>query len=162
MNHDTKKMALCALLTVVTASLRIPSTPSTTRADADGQQVSLQDAQTRVRELWEQVLTAKGGRERLSKISSLYVAAHQGHALRSFTADQARVYFPIPALNIPLLIPFAHDLAWLQHVFDEVFARELRADEGEIRPHGSALPGQGMAFHAGDTRLVKKHALATD
>jgi hypothetical protein len=85
MKRDANRMALCALLTLVTASLPIPSIPSMMRAGAHGQQVSLQDTQTQARKLWEQAVAAKGGRERLRQITSLYVAANLGQGFREYT-----------------------------------------------------------------------------
>jgi hypothetical protein len=47
--------------------------------------VSDDETATKARELWEKVLVAKGGRERLRKITNLYVAADQGQGYRQLT-----------------------------------------------------------------------------
>src|SRR5947209_9965346 len=46
-------------------------------ARSDTRNVSHEDTQTQAREIWEKAVTAKGGRDRLRQISSLYVQADQ-------------------------------------------------------------------------------------
>ena len=50
-----------------------------------GVAVSDDETAAHARELWEKVLVAKGGRERLRKITNLYIAADQGHGYRQLT-----------------------------------------------------------------------------
>jgi hypothetical protein len=52
-----------------------------------GVAVSDDETATKARELWEKVLVAKGGRERLRKITNLYVAADQGQGYRQSTLN---------------------------------------------------------------------------
>ena len=49
---------------------------------AGGKKVPADETEARARELGEQAIAGKGGRERLSKIGSLYVAADQGQGFR--------------------------------------------------------------------------------
>lgn len=70
-------------LVVVVASLLIGSiSRSTVIARVGVKEVSAEETQAEARELWENAVAAKGGRERLSKISSLYLVADQGHGTR--------------------------------------------------------------------------------
>ena len=52
-----------------------------------GVAVSDDETATQARELWEKVLEAKGGRERLRKITNIYVAADQGQGYRQSTLN---------------------------------------------------------------------------
>ena len=60
--------------------------PSQVNASA-GVAVSDDETATKARELWEKVLEAKGGRERLRKITNLYVVADQGQGYRQSTLN---------------------------------------------------------------------------
>jgi hypothetical protein len=63
-------------LTVIVATLLIASIPpSKLIARAGAKDDSAENTQARARELWDKAVAAKGGRERLRKISSLYVAS---------------------------------------------------------------------------------------
>lgn len=65
-------------LTVVVATLLIGNiSPSRVIAHAGVEDVSPGETQARARELWEEAVAAKGGRERLRRIGSLYVVRIQ-------------------------------------------------------------------------------------
>ena len=70
-------------LGVLTASLLIFCMPLA--ATQNQQSSGREDSQMRARELWNQAVTAKGGRKRLRRIASLYVTANLGDGFREDT-----------------------------------------------------------------------------
>jgi hypothetical protein len=81
MKHLSRKTGT-ALLSGALAVLLIANSPLVLTTRAGGKKFWAEDSQARVRELWEEAVAAKSGRDRLSRISSLYVAAGQGHGAR--------------------------------------------------------------------------------
>lgn len=75
-----------AVLAVLGAALVIGCiAQSEVIARAGVKDVSTDETSTRARELWEKAVTAKGGRERLRKITNLFVDADQGRGYRQST-----------------------------------------------------------------------------
>jgi hypothetical protein len=70
-----KRNALPRAIIVMLLVTSVPSLLMMARADSGGNRAEQEQAQAR--ELWEAAVTAKGGRERLHNVSSLYVARNQ-------------------------------------------------------------------------------------
>jgi len=82
-----------AMLVIISVALIIGCIPSAQIiARARISDLSADDTSKSARELWEKVLAAKGGRERLRQITGLYAAADLGKGWRSFTFNAFSTY----------------------------------------------------------------------
>ena len=128
----TARSALAILGVVLVMALSSPVT-ATTHAGVNA--VPTEDTATLARELWEKALAAKGGRERLRKITNLYVAIDQGRGDRYwaftvfpsyqfiYTYDARREVTSLQVMNQK------KGIAWWQIRENEAKAR--RFDESE-------------------------------
>jgi hypothetical protein len=82
MKHSWLDVAGRVSLSGALAILLIANSPLLTRAGGEG--LARERTQAHAQQLWEQAIAAKGGRERLRRITSLYIAAELGGGFRKY------------------------------------------------------------------------------
>jgi hypothetical protein len=80
MRRLTSSLLLCATLFLPNSNLHVVQGAHS--GDYDN---ATQESKNRARELWEQMIIAKGGRERLRSVTSLFIAAELGKGFREYT-----------------------------------------------------------------------------
>ena len=88
-------------------------------------------------------------------------AVEQRERLRGLAFNQAGESFALAGFDDELPVTLADDLAWIEHVLDQVPARKLSPDQCQVGTDRAAATGDRVTLGAGDTAVIKKNPLPT-
>ena len=78
----------------------------------------------------------------------------QRERLRGLAFNQAGESFALAGFDHELPVTLADDLAWIEHVLDQVPARKLSPDQCQVGTDRAAATGDRVTLGAGDTAAV--------
>lgn len=84
MKCDSRRVGASVSLTGALAILLVANSPLMVIASLGSKRPSPEGTQAQARQLWEQTIAAKGGRERLSSVTGMYMAVDQGQGDRAW------------------------------------------------------------------------------